>query len=174
MPIALPESAKTAAIEELKAFIRTERDGRQVKKALAVKLMYQDYVYEDIIAILDVSMGALSKWKQAYDHAGLAGFRPHHKGRQSYLTVEAKEEILQWLQTKKIWELSELESHLAEHYDVVYESKQSYYDLFEAAGISWKKTSKANPKADAKAVAAKKPKSNRCWYATGMRLKPGD
>jgi putative transposase len=172
MPVALPESAKTTAIEELTTFIRTERDGRQVKKALAVKLIYQNYRYEDITTILDVSMGALSKWKQAYDQEGLAGFRPQHKGRQSYLTVEAKEEVLRWLQTKKIWELSELEAHLAEHYDVVYESKQSYYDLFEAAGISWKKTSKVNPKADAKAVAAKKPKSNRCWHATGRKLKP--
>jgi len=108
MPVALPESAKTKAIEELKAFIRTERDGRQVKKALAVKLIYQDYRYEDITTILEVSMGALSKWKQAYDRAGLAGFRPQHKGRQSYLTMEAKEAVLQWLQTKKIWELSEL------------------------------------------------------------------
>ena len=80
--------------------------------------------------------------------------------------------VLQWLQTKKIWELSELEFHLAEHYDVVYESKQSYYDLFEAAGISWKKTSKVNPKADAKAVMAKKLKSNGSWHATGKRLKP--
>jgi putative transposase len=89
MPVALSESTKTTAVEELKAFIRTERDGRQVKKALAVKLIYQDYRYEDITTILDVSMGALSKWKQAYDQAGLAGFCPQHTGRQSYLTREA-------------------------------------------------------------------------------------
>lgn len=120
----------------------------------------------------DLQRRVLSNWKQAYERAGLAGFRPQHKGRQSYLTAEAKEAVLQWLQTKKIWELSELESHLAEHYDVVYESKQSYYDLFESAGISWKKTSKVNPKADAQAVAAKKPKSNGCWHGTGRRLNP--
>jgi len=162
MPVAL---TKIPAKEELKAFIRTERDGRQVKKALAVKLMYQDYRYEDIIAILDVSMGVLSKWKQAYERARLAGFRPQHKGRQSYLTAEAKDEVLQWLQTKKIWELSELESHLAERYEIVSESKQSDYDLFEAAGISWKKTSKVNPKADAQAVVAKKTTSNGGWHA---------
>jgi len=54
---------------------------------------------------------------------------------------------------------------------VVYESKQSDYDLFAAADISWKKTSKVNPKADAKAVAAKKPKSSGYWHATGTRSK---
>jgi Winged helix-turn helix len=41
-------------------------------------------------------------------------------------------------------------------YDVVYETKKSYYDLFKAAGISWKKTTKLNPKADPDAVAVKK------------------
>lgn len=161
--------AKTPAIEELKTFIGSERDARQVKKALAVKLIYQDYGYEAITRILEVSLGALSKWKQAYERDGLAGFRPQHKGRQSYLTPSEQAAVLQWLQTKRIWELSELESHLAETYDVVYESKQSYYDLFEAADLSWKKTSKVNPKADAQAVAAKKPKSSGYWHATETR-----
>jgi len=163
--------AKTKAIEELKTFIGSERDARPVKKALAVKLIYQDYGYQAITGIWEVSLGALSKWKQAYERNGLAGFRPQHKGRQSYLTPSERDAVLQWLQTKTIWELSELESHLAATYDVVYESKQSYYDLFEAADLSWKKTSKVNPKADGKAVAAKKPRSNSYWHATETRSK---
>ncbi|MDB9526291.1 winged helix-turn-helix domain-containing protein [Oscillatoria sp. CS-180] len=161
--------AKTKAIEELKTFISTERDARQVKKALAVKLIYQDYGYEVITGILEVSLGALSKWKQADERDGLVGFRPQHKGRQSYLTSPEREAVLQWLQTKTIWELSELEFHLAETYDVVYESKQSYYDLFAATDLSWKKTSKVNPKADAQAVSAKKSKSSGYWHATKTR-----
>jgi putative transposase len=60
------------------------------------------------------------------------------------------------LQTKNIWELGELEYKLAFEYDVTYESKQSYYNLFNAAGISWKKTTSLNPTADPEAVAAKK------------------
>ena len=109
MPTPQTESNKTVAIEELKTFIRVERDGRQVKKALAVKLIYQDHSYETITGLLDVSLGALSKWKQAYERDGLAGFHPQHKGRQSYLTPSEREAVLQWLQSKSIWELSELE-----------------------------------------------------------------
>ena len=48
--------------------------------------------------------------------------------------------MLSWLQTKDCWELGELEYKLAFEYDVVYQSKQSYYNLFDAASISWKKT----------------------------------
>jgi len=140
----------------LQGFIRSERDGRQVKKAFAVKLLYQDYGYDAVVDILDVSLGSLSHWRQAYESQGLVGFKPHHKGRKNYLTPDQRETVLHWLQSKDIWTLHELEYHLAETYDVAYESKQSYYDLFDAAGISWEKTSKVNPKADAQAVAAKK------------------
>jgi putative transposase len=61
-----------------------------------------------------------------------------------------------YYQTKDYWEIGELEYKLAFEYDVVYETKKSYYDLFKAAGISWKKTTKSNPKTDPDAVAVKK------------------
>lgn len=157
---------KRTEVEELKGFIRKERDGRQVKKALAVKLLYQGHRYESVVSILDVSMGAIHEWKQLYETSGLAGFVPNHKGKKGFLTGSEKASVLAWLQSKDIWTLGELEYHLAEVYDVTYASKQSYYDLFEAGGISWKKSSKANPKADAEAVKAKKPLSSSVWRTT--------
>lgn len=169
-----PPSPHQAAITELQAFIRSERDSRQVKKALAVKLIYQDYSYTAVVEILDVSLGSLSGWRRAYERYGLAGFKPNHKGRQSYLTPEQRSAVLTWLQSKSIWTLHELEYHLAETYDVAYAAKQSYYDLFEAAGISWKKTSKVNPKRDAEAVAAKKSRSRISWRATVPISRPGE
>ncbi|WP_008311101.1 winged helix-turn-helix domain-containing protein [Leptolyngbya sp. PCC 6406] len=163
LPSPLKESPHRTAIEELQDFIRQERDGRQVRKAIAVKLLYQGYSYEQVVNILDVSLGSLSNWRQTYESEGVTGFKPRHKGRQSYLTAEQRDSVLKWLQSKDIWTLGELEFHLAETYDVAYESKQSYYDLFEAAGISWKKTSKVNPKADVEAIAAKKQRSRASW-----------
>lgn len=169
-----PPSPHQAAITELQAFIRSERDSRQVKKALAVKLIYQDYRYTAVVEILDVSLGSLSGWRRAYERYGLAGFKPNHQGRQSYLTPEQRSAVLTWLQSKAIWTRHELEYHLAETYDVAYAAKQSYYDLFEAAGISWKKTSKVNPKRDAEAVAAKKSRSRVSWRVTVPISRPGE
>lgn len=163
------DPGKAAEIAELKGFIRKQRDGRQVKKALAVKLLYQGYGYEAVVSILDVSMGSISHWKQVYEEEGVNGFRPRHQGRQSYLSQRDKTAVIDWLQQKPMWTLGELESHLADTYDVAYESKQSYYDLFEAAGLSWKKTSKVNPNADEVAVAAKKPRLKACWRAIERR-----
>jgi putative transposase len=154
-----------AAIVELQEFIDTRPDAREVRKALAVKLVYQSYKYEEIQTILDISLGSITGWKQAYEECGIPGLRLNHKGRRSYLTTQQTEEVLAWLQTKECWELGELEYKLAFEYDVIYESKRSYYDLFEAAGISWKKTTSVNPKADEEAVAAKKKRFFHCWQA---------
>jgi putative transposase len=156
-------------ITELQEFIDERPDAREVRKALAVKLVYQSYKYEEIQTILDVSLGSISSWKQAYETEGISGIRLNYKGRKSYLNTQQREEVLAWLQTKECWELGELEYKLAFEYDVIYESKRSYYNLFDAAGISWKKTTSLNPKADPEAVAAKKKRFLHCWQAAEQK-----
>ena len=166
------EETALHAIAELQDFIGLRPDAREVRKALAVKLVYQGYLYDEIQIILDVSRGSITGWKQAYEEGGIDRLRLNYKGRKSYLLGKQREEVLSWLQTKENWEISELEYKLAFEYDVVYESKQSYYDLFEEAGISWKKTTKLNPKADPEAVAAKKKRLKHCWQTTVSKSKP--
>jgi len=39
---------------------------------------------------------------------------------------------------------------------VIYKSKQSYYDLFDEAGISWHKSQKVNPKRNEKKISSKR------------------
>ncbi len=160
-----------AAIAQLQEFIDLRPDAREVRKALAVKLVYQDYLYEEIQTILDVSLGSITGWKQCYEQYGIDGLRLSYKGRKSYLSSEQREEVLMWLQTKECWELGELEYKLAFEYDVTYESKRSYYGLFDAAGISWKKTTKLNPKANPEAVAAKKKRFQHCWQGIESKSK---
>ena len=52
--------------------------------------------------------------------------------------------------------LDELKGHIQEQYGVRFKSRQSYYDLFHDAEISWKKTQKRNPKADPEMVQKKR------------------
>ena len=143
-------------LDDLGTFIASNPEAREFRKAIAVKMVYQDYPYRAIQELLGVSMGSISEWKNLYDQQGWTGFKSQHKGRRPYLTPEQRKEVFSWLQTKDAWDVQELEYHLAQTYDVIYESKQSYYDLFQAAGISWKKTTAVNPKADPAEVAAKR------------------
>ncbi len=87
-------------------------------------MVYQGYLYEEIQTILDVSLGSITLWRQAYEQDGIDGLRLNHKGRKSYLSAEQREEVLSGLSKKDCWELDELEYKLAFNYDVVYKSKQ--------------------------------------------------
>ena len=166
---AIAGSALYEAIAKLQDFIALRPDAREARKALAVKLVYQGYLYDEIQTILDVSRGSITAWKQAYEEDGVDGLRLNYKGRKSYLLRTQREEVLSWLQTKDTWELGELEYKLAFEYNVIYESKQSYYDLFSEAGISWKKTTKLNPKANPDAVAEKKKRLKHYWQTTVLK-----
>jgi putative transposase len=71
-----------------------------------------------------------------------------HSGSVGYLDPEQQQAVISWLKHKNYWNLAELQAQIEQEYGVVFDSKQSYYTLFEQAGISSKKTQKRNPKAD--------------------------
>jgi putative transposase len=90
----------------------------------------------------------ITKWTQAYEQQGISGLRLQHKGSVGYLDALQRQAVVEWLQQKNYWDLQELQAYMDDHYGVIFQSKQSYYELFHAAGISWKKTQKRNPKKD--------------------------
>ncbi len=128
-------------MEELLNFIDTARDARELKRALAVKLTLEGYVHAEIIKILNVTSGFISKWKQAFEEQGVIGLRLQDQGSAGYLDAQQRQAVIDWLKQKNYWNLSELQRHIEDVYEVVFASKQSYYSLFADAGISWKKTS---------------------------------
>lgn len=133
---------------ELLKFIQSNPDPRELKRAVAVQMFLQGYKHRDIQEILGVTSGFISKWTQLHERLGVCGLRLGYQGSVGYLEPEQRQAVITWLQTKNYWNLSELQGHIQDEYNVVFESKQSYYTLFEQAGISWKKTQKRNPKED--------------------------
>ena len=112
----------------------------------------QEYTYFEIRDVLQVSVGFISKYKQLFKEQDIAGLTLKHQGSTGYLDTSARLAVIEWLQCKNYWNLSELEQHVLDTYNVTFASKQSYYDLFKEAGISWKKTQKRNPKLDLELV----------------------
>ena len=142
-------------VEELIEFIQRNPDPRELKRALAVQMVMQNYKHSTIGNVLGVSVGFVNKWKYIFVEQGVRGLRLKYKGSKSYLNSEQKQNILTWLQQKNYWHLSELKEYVEDNFNVVFESNQSYYDLFKQANISWKKTQKKNPKKDPELVAKK-------------------
>jgi putative transposase len=146
--------------DTLKAFIDSNPDPRELKRALAVQMYEQGYPHREIQAILSVSSGFISKWTQLYRQLGLLGLFLRHKGSVGYLSEPQRQAVIDHLRSQPTWHLSELQAYLEDQYQVVFASKQSYYALFQAAAISWKKSQKRNPKADPEQV---KKKDKRSW-----------
>ena len=143
-------------LDDLNEFIQSNPDPRELKRAVAVQMFLQNYKHREIQQVLAVSSGFISKWTQVYDLLGIEGLRLAHRGSVGFLEPEQRQAVLAWLKEKNYWNLTELQVHLQQEYEVVFSSKQSYYTLFEQAGISWKKTQKCNPKADPEAVEKKR------------------
>ncbi|MGL5082836.1 MAG: helix-turn-helix domain-containing protein [Microcoleaceae cyanobacterium] len=148
-------------MEELAAFIVSNPDPRELKRALAVSMTLQGYTHEEIMAILQVCSGFISKWKQAFMLRGVEGLKLAYQGTKGYLTAEQKQRVRSWLKHKNYWNLNELERYIMEQFDVMFAAKSSYYDLFQEAGISWKKSQKQNPCQDLELVDEKKEINNR-------------
>ena len=139
-------------IERLISFINSNGDSREMKRALAVKLALQGYVYTARENILNVSQGYVSKWKKRFIEQGIQGLRLGYKGAKTKLTSQEKEETIKWLLCQEYWDISELEIYLIEEYNVVFESKESYYGIYREAHITRQKAEKVNPRKDEEKV----------------------
>ena len=133
-------------MKSLTEFIRSNPDPRELKRALAVKMVKQNYSYHQIADTLGVSVGFISNCQQKFENEGIEGLKLKYQGSQSYLSPQERQEVIDWLKEKNYWQLSELQTRIEVTYGVVFASLQSYYSLFAQAGISWKKTQKSNPR----------------------------
>jgi putative transposase len=77
---------------------------------------------------------------------GLSGLKLAYKGSVGYLKSEERAAIIDWLQKNNYDNLGELKAYIESRYEIVFSSQQSYYEIFYAAGLSWKKSQKRNPK----------------------------
>ncbi len=142
-------------MDALSQFIQNNPDPRELKRALAVQMSQRKQKHREIQAILQVSSGFISKWRQMFEQQGVDGLRLRHIGSVGYLNWQQRVAVINWLKQKNYWNLLELQTHIEEQYGVMFESNQSYYDLFAQAGISWKKTQRSNPKKDPQMVEKK-------------------
>jgi putative transposase len=80
-------------MEELNALISSNPDPRELKRALAVKMTLRGYPHQEIMEILQVCSGFISKWKQEFIMKGVAGLKLCYQGSKGYLTPTEKEHL---------------------------------------------------------------------------------
>jgi putative transposase len=167
------QNEKERQIEGLINFINSNGDSREMKRALAVKLALQGYVYRAIENILNVSQGYVSKWKKRFITQGIPGLRLGYIGAKKKLTTEEEESTIKWLLRQEYWDLSELKIYLIEEYDVIFESKESYYKIYKKAKITRQKAEKVNPKKNEKEVKKRNEKINQLLEENREKIESG-
>lgn len=149
----------------LDEIINKSRDVREVKRALSVKMVHQGISPIQISSILNVSLQYVSKWKVKYASEGISSLFLSYKGSKSYLTQEQKQEIFQWIAQHKTLKISEIIAYIEHKYQVVYQSKQSYYDLLAQGGMSYHRSEPVNPRHDPERILAKREEIKKnCWH----------
>ena len=139
-------------MEDLEEFIKTTKDARELKRALAVKLTLKGRPWKAVQQELDVSRSFISKWRSQYKQDGVNSLSVAYHGWDGYLTTEARTEILAWVNAQKVWDIQGLIVEVRRRYNVEYKSLQSYYAVFAEVGISWKKVFPQNPRKDLEQV----------------------
>ncbi len=151
----LEQQQKEERLAILTDFIQSNSEARELKRAVAVKMALEGKPYSKITKLIGMHKSCITIWKQKFEAKGLDGIKLGYQGSSSYLLPEQRAEIITMLHTENYWNLDELVTYLDEHYGVIYKSKQSYYELLKAAGISWKKSQKVNPSSDPELVKKK-------------------
>lgn len=134
-------------MSDLKTFIKTTRESRELKRALAVKNTLAGHPWFDVAKELEVCESFIGKWRQIYAKQGIEGLKLNYKGSEGYLSPDAKRNVSKWLLEQPHWNVESLRSYIQKQYGVTYRSRQSYYELLHEASLSWKKSQKRNPKA---------------------------
>jgi putative transposase len=156
-------------MHDLDEIINEAKDAREVKRAVSVKMSAQGFSPVQISQVLNVSLQYVSKWKGLYEAEGSAALRLGYRGSESYLEDEHRQVILRWIEARETVSVEDLRDYIEAQYGVVYRSKQSYYELLDAGGMSYHRSEKDNPKRDEAQVLARREEIKKNWRRGGRR-----
>ena len=157
-------------MDRLAQLIEETTDVRELKRAVSVKLSEKGMATDAVGEVLQVTPRAVRKWRRRYEREGVEGLQVRNRGSESYLSIERRQELEDWLGAQETITLEEGRDEIEARYGVVYQSKQSYYDLLDASGLSYHRTEKGNPKRNEAQVLERREEIKKNWHRGGKRL----
>ena len=157
-------------MDRLAQLIEETTDVRELKHAVSVKLGEEGMATEAISEVLRVTPRSVRRWRKRYEREGVEGLQVRNRGSESYLSVEQRQELEDWLGAQETITLEEVRDEIEARYGIGYQSKQSYYDLLDASGLSYHRTEKGNPKRSEAQVLERRDEIKKNWRRGGTRL----
>ena len=87
---------------------------------------------------------------------------------------EERQAILQWIGAQETVSVEAVHDYVEEQYGVEYRSKQSYYELLEAGGMSYHRSEKHNPKRDEAQILARREEIKKNWHRDWEAIERGE
>jgi len=87
------------------------------------------------------------------------------------LSATERQAVISWLKNQQEWSVEHLHEYIETTYGIVFQSRQSYYQLLKEAEITYKRVQRTNPKRDEQRVAAKKKRLLIFWRHMPLRLR---
>jgi len=143
--------------------INTSAEVREVKRAISVKMLAQGLTPQQISELLNVSLAWISKWRSIYTAEGATGLCLQYQGSPGYLTETERRDIAAWIAQHETLTVEAVRDYVETQYGITYQSKQSYYDLLTAGGLSHHRSEPVNPKRDEVQVQAQRAVIKKNW-----------
>ena len=108
-------------MDRLARLIEETTDVRELKRALSVKLGEEGMSTEAIGVVLQVTPRAVRKWRKRYEREGVDGLQVRYRGSESYLSIEQRQEIEEWLGSQETITVDEVRDEIEARYGIVYQ-----------------------------------------------------
>src|SRR6266849_3162049 len=84
-------------MSSLAELIEETKEARELKRALSVKMVLSGITVAQVGELLHVTPQYVRKWKGRYETEGVDALRLGYRGSESYLSVEQRQEIEEWI-----------------------------------------------------------------------------
>lgn len=153
MKISAQLDSVSTDLNDLTEFLNTTKNVSEWKKCESVILRKQGFYYQQISPGLGVSFSFINRAIKQYNAQGISGLKLKYKGSKSYLNEVEKASVKTWLlESPERRNISELERHLMDRYDLVFQSRQSYYSILKNSQLTWQKANKQNSRKNPEAI----------------------
>lgn len=139
---------------QLKQFLKATRRPDERDRARAILKLIEGKRRKEVADFFDISLTTLGEWQQKFKKYGADGLRTKpQRGNRYQLSGEEKQAIKQVIHNKTpnelemkgvFWTVPLLRSYVKREYHVLYQSANTYRELFKFCGFSYHKPDTVN------------------------------
>ncbi len=106
---------------------RTEKVAKFSRRYQCLWMLHEQYLKKDIAAILGVNIDTITDWIKIYNKSGLTGLGLlNYEGRRPSSLDKVKDKILQIISTENVSKIKDLQTLLANQYNIEIEHSWLY------------------------------------------------